>query len=229
MTLLAAPRLTERYPCLSGLPATVLDALPAPMTVPAGTELFSEQQPCQGFPLVLDGRIKVVKSAASGRELTLYQVEPGASCLITSSCLLGRSPYPARGITLTPVSLTLLPQPLFDRLLAEHAPFREFVFHLFADRLVTLMTLVEEVAFQRLDQRLARLLLARGSTTVAGRITTTHQQLAEELGSVREIVSRLLKHFADAGWVRLSRGGVEIVDTAALRQLATSATGHPHP
>ncbi|MCE1244754.1 Crp/Fnr family transcriptional regulator [Oryzomicrobium sp.] len=216
-------RLTALYPCLAGLPSAALAELPPPMTVPAGTVLFSECQPCQGFPLVLDGTVKVVRSAASGRELMLYQVVPGASCLITSSCLLGRSPYPARGETLTPVTLTLLPRPLFDRLLAEHAPFREFVFHLFADRLADLMTLVEEVAFQRLDQRLARLLLARGGLTADGRIAATHQQLAEELGSVREIVSRLLKQLADAGAVRLSRGGIDLLDRDILSRFAAPA------
>ena len=108
----------------------------------------------------------------------------------------------------------LLPRPLFDEMLAQ-APFRDFVFQLFSERIADLMQLVEEVAFRKLDQRLAGLLLGRGRLTHA-----THQQLADELGSVREMVSRLLKTFAEQGLVRLSREQVEILDPAGLRQLA---------
>jgi CRP/FNR family transcriptional regulator len=147
--------------------------------------VFAEHQPCQGFPLVLEGSIKVIKLAANGRELMLYRVMPGGSCII-SSCLLGHSDYNARGIAETPLTLLALPVSTFTTLMVEHAPFRDFVFHLFADRIGELMQLVEEVAFARLDQRLAKLLLARHEST----LNVTHQQLADELGSVREIVSR---------------------------------------
>ena len=111
--------------------------------------------------------------------------------------------------------MVVLPSPLFERLLADSTVFRDFVFHLFADRIAELMQLVEEIAFQRLDQRLARLLLARGKD-----IQTTHQALADELGSVREIVSRLLKGFAAEGLVSLGREHIAILDRAGLSRLA---------
>ena len=114
--------------------------------------------------------------------------------------------------------LMLLPRPVFEALLAEPA-FRDFVFRLFADRISDLMQLIEEVAFRKLDQRLAALLLGKGRT-----LHVTHQQLADELGSVREIVSRLLKGFADQGMVRLAREQVEIVDPAGLRRIAAEGT-----
>lgn len=207
------------YPALAEVPPVLLaGALQAERVVhlPAGTELFAERQPCRGFPLLLAGSIKVVKSAPSGRELLLYRVEPGGSCIITSSCLLGQADYNARGIAESPLTLLLLPPALFSRLMAEQPAFRAFVFHLFAERIALLMQLVEEVAFARLDRRLAKLLLAKHDDVLG----VTHQQLAEELGSVREIVSRLLKGFAAQGLVTLGREQVTILDRPGLQAIA---------
>jgi CRP/FNR family transcriptional regulator len=138
--------------------------------------------------------------------------------VITSSCLLGHVAYNARGVAETDLALATLPAPAFSRLVASHDPFREYVFALFSERLAELMALVESVAFQRLDQRLAALLLGKGRV-----VATTHQGLADELGSVREIVSRLLKSFADQGLVALGRERIEILDAAGLRRLAGAA------
>ena len=212
-------KLVNLYPALTGLPDERLAALLRPQAVmglPAGAQVFAEHQPCQGFPLLLEGSIKVVKLAASGRELMLYRVAPGGSCIISSSCLLGHTDYNARGIAETPLALLVLPVRDFATLMAEHAPFRDFVFHLFAERIGELMQLVEDVAFARLDQRLAKLLLARNETV----LNVTHQQLADELGSVREIVSRLLKGFAAQGLVALGREQLTITDRSGLQKLA---------
>ncbi len=214
----AVAELLALYPVLRSLSPEDLNAVCRPAAVlqlPAGAEIFTERQACQGFPLLLAGSIKVVKSAPSGRELLLYRVEPGGSCIITSSCLLGRTDYSARGIAETPLILRVLSAPLFDRLVAGNAAFRNFVFDLFAERLAELMQLVEEVAFHRLDQRLAKLLLAKSEP-----IRATHQALAEELGSVREIVSRLLKGFAAQGLVALGREQIELLDREGLQQWA---------
>ena len=213
-------RILALYPALAGLPAARLAELLQPqavMRLPAGTQVFAEHQPCQGFPLLVEGSIKVVKLAASGRELMLYRVAPGGSCIISSSCLLGHTEYNARGIAETPLTLLALPVGTFSTLMLEHTPFRDFVFHLFADRIGELMQLVEEVAFSRLDQRLAKLILARNTDS----LNVTHQQLADELGSVREIVSRLLKGFAAQGLVTLGREQLTISDRPGLQKLAT--------
>ena len=210
--------LLKLYPALADLSATDFEALLDPgrqMTLPAGSQIFAEHQPCQGFPLVVEGSIKVLKQAPSGRELLLYRVRPGGSCIITSSCLLGHTDYNARGIAESPLTLLAVPVPLFSRLMREHTPFRDFVFHLFAERISELMQLVEEVAFARLDQRLAKALLAREAAT----LNLTHQQLADELGSVREIVSRLLKGFAAQGLVSLGREQVTITDRDGLQKM----------
>ena len=210
--------LLNLYPALAGLPDERLDALVrlAALELPAGSPLFAEHQPCQGFPLLLAGSIRVVKQSATGRELMLYRVAPGGSCIITSSCLLGRSDYNALGIAETPLRLLLVPAPKFAQLMLDHEPFRDFVFHLFTERIAELMQLVEEVAFSRLDRRLARLIVAQDKPV----LNVTHQQLADELGSVREIVSRLLKGFAEQGLVALGREQLTVTDHAGLQKIA---------
>lgn len=210
-------RIAATYPALAGLPAAfsgALDALDA-IAVAAGSVLFREGSACRGFPLLLDGVIRVAKEAPGGRGIVLYRVRPGESCVITSSCLLGGAPYHAVGVAESALRLVVLPDGLFERLLDAHPPFRRFVFALFAERLAELMQLVEEVAFRRLDARLAELLLARTAHGTQA-LRATHQQLADELGSVREIVTRLLNQFADEGLVALGRERIEVLDRARL-------------
>ena len=215
--MIPLPELQAQYPVLAELPPGLREEIAAAaqaVTVPSGATLFDERQPCQGFPFVLAGAIRVSKVSASGRELPLYRVMPGETCIITSSCLLGNVPYNARGTTESETVLVLLPQGLFTELLAQ-PPFRNFIFNLFAERMADLMRLVEEVAFRKLDQRLAALLLGKGRVVHA-----THQQLADELGSVREIVTRLLRSFEDRGYVELGRERIRVVDVTALGELA---------
>ncbi|MBK8062950.1 MAG: Crp/Fnr family transcriptional regulator [Betaproteobacteria bacterium] len=212
-------RLTSLYPTLGSLPELKLREFVdrcQTLRVPAGTRMFDDHTPCQAFPMLLEGSIRVAKASASGRELLLYRVLPSEACVLTSSCLLGRHDYSARGTVEQDALLLAVPQPAFFHLVDTHPPFREYIFALFAERITELMELVEAVAFRRLDQRLAALLLGKGREVHA-----THQQLAEELGSVREIVTRLLKHFAEDGLVGLGRERVEILDPAGLRRIAT--------
>jgi CRP/FNR family transcriptional regulator, anaerobic regulatory protein len=186
--------------------------------LPAGAQVFDEHQRCGGFPFVLEGAIRVIKRSAQGRELPLYRVLPGETCIVSTGCLLGHADYNATGFTERDTTLLVLPQSAFESLLGETA-FRNFIFTLFSERIAELMQLIEEVAFRRLDARLANHLLGRGRV-----LHTTHQQLADELGSVREIVSRLLKGFADQGLVRLSREQIEVIDPAGLRRIAGEPT-----
>lgn len=207
-------RLISLFPPLACLPhslAAELDSRLQWVRVPAGTLMFDAGSPCAGLPLVLEGSIRVTKRSDGGREIGLYRVIPGELCLISLSCLLGGDDYPATGIAVEPVRLAALPRPQFTRLVEGHAPFREMVFHLYAERLAGLMQLVEEVAFRHLDERLAAWLVEQGP-----HIRLSHQGIAQELGSVREIVSRLLKQFEVQGWVRLDRGHVEVLDPVGL-------------
>jgi CRP/FNR family transcriptional regulator len=210
--------LLERFPLFANLPAARLDRLLAQsqlLRVPAGGAIFDADQPCRGFPLVLEGAVRVAMSAPSGREILLYRVDPGQGCILSGGCLLGHSDYAARGIAEEDATLLSIPPAEFQALLLEHEPFRRFVFGMYGERLAEVMTLVEEVAFRRLDERLAQLLVHRGPV-----IEATHQKLADELGSVREIVSRLLRSFETRGWVKLERERITLTDPKALAGLA---------
>lgn len=215
-----AAELRDLYPALSGLPESVLAVALARaevVSVAAGTQLFGEGSICRQFPLVLAGSIRVAK-VGEGRELHLYRVTAGESCVLTSSCLVGGRDYPATGVVESDARLVVLPKAVFDELVASHPPFRQYVFGLFAERLTDLMALVEAVAFHKLDRRLAGALLGHGRV-----VEMTHQQLADAVGSVREIVTRVLRSFADQGLVKLGRGSIEVLDAAGLRGVAEGA------
>lgn len=209
------------FPALQDMPAALWQRFEREATyieAPAGTVLFESSGPCQAFPMLLSGSVRVAKTGANGRELQLYRVLPGESCIITSSCLLGEAAYPARGVAESNLTAVVVPRPLFTQLIEQHSPFRAVIFRLFGERLAELMQLVEEVAFRKLDQRLAALLLAKGEI-----VNATHQNLADELGSVREIISRLLKNFEDRGLVALKREQIQVLDATALRAVAQAS------
>jgi CRP/FNR family transcriptional regulator, anaerobic regulatory protein len=211
-------QLLERFSFLAGLPPARLDALVAQaqlVRAPKGNVLFHPGQPCRGFPLLLQGTVRVSQTSPGGREIVLYHVEPGQGCLLSGGCLLGHADYSASGVAETDVTLLSIPPALFQELMIEHEPFRRFVFGMYGERLAQVMQLVEEVAFRRLDTRLAQLLVQRGPVVAA-----TQQKLADELGSVREIVSRLLRQFEQRGWVELGRERVTVRDAHALAELA---------
>jgi CRP/FNR family transcriptional regulator, anaerobic regulatory protein len=211
-------RLLSSYPAIAALPADardrVLQTQVQQFVVPDGTRLFEEGTPCQGFPLVLSGAVRVARGSPTGRTLELYRVTPGEMCVVSTTCLFGHAGLTAHGVSFGPTELVLLTAQGLEAWCA-HEAFRSYVFGVFAERLSDLMTLAEAIAFQKLDQRLATLLLGHGSS-----LHVTHQELADQLGSVREIVSRLLSRFERAGWVRLQRERIELLDSNALRELA---------
>jgi CRP/FNR family transcriptional regulator len=216
-----AGTLCARFPHLAKLPPAVLDQIVRQgrrVVLPAGANVFEERGPCGGFPLLLSGAIRVFKQAPSGRQLLLYRVEPGELCVLTTSCLLGHKSYSANGVTEGETEFVALGAPLFNHLVESCEPFRALVFSIFSGRIVDLMQRVEEVAFRRLDRRLASLLVAR-----APEVRATHQELADELGSVREIVTRLLRGFELQGWVQLGRERVSVMDADSLRRFAEEA------
>jgi CRP/FNR family transcriptional regulator len=188
------------------------------MTVAPGTVLFDENASCQGFPLVMEGEVKVSRHSADGRSLELYRVVPGELCLASSASLFRSQPLMAQGVATKSTTLLLIPPVVFAQWL-ETPAFRDQVLGLFAERMADLTGLIDAVAFQKLDQRLAAALLGRGQD-----LALTHQELADELGTVREIVSRLLRRFEREGWVELARERIHINNSAALRLLAGDAS-----
>lgn len=186
--------------------------------LPPGTVTFRQGDACRNYVMVVDGSIRVQKIAETGREIVLYRVEPGDTCVLTTSCLFAGTRYPAEGVAESEVTAAVLPLEEFHEAVSSSEGFRRFVFASFGSRMAELMLLVEAVAFGRADVRLAARLLALADGE--GRIAATHQQLAAELGSAREVVSRLLKEFERHGWLVLARGQVELKDRAALGRIA---------
>lgn len=213
----------QSQPLLAALPATVLAQL-AVLPVhdfAAGTMLFDVNASCSGFPLLLSGAVRVFRPLANGRRIDLYRVTPDAPCILSLGCLLGGGHYPACGVTSEPTRVVVMPAALFNDCLNTIPAFRSTMFHALGQRLVNVMTLVEDVASLRLDTRLAAALLAHSKVHRGqpGVIAITHQQLADELGTVREMVSRLLDGFAQQGWLTLARGRIEILDADGLHGL----------
>lgn len=185
--------------------------------LPAGTVVFSPGAPCSTYLLVLAGSVRVQMLADTGREIVLYRVRGGESCVLTTACLVGEEPYAADGIVEEATSAVVLPRPLFDALMAGSDVFRRFVFAGFGRRVAEILATMQDAVFHRVDARLARHVLAR---EVDHTLVATHHDIAVELGTAREVVSRHLKAFERRGLVRLGRGTVEIVDPAALERLA---------
>lgn len=212
--------LLHHYPVLqplrdrmSGLPCHRVDA---------HAVLFHAQADCAGFPLLLRGEVRVARTGPNGRELELYRVLPGEMCLVSSASLFAHQPLSAHGEATQPTELVLMPPEAFRAALAESG-FRDFVLGLFAARMADLSALIESIAFHRLDSRLAGALLGHGPE-----VHTTHQALADELGTVREIITRLLRRFERDGLVSLSRECITLHDSARLRALASgSGPGAP--
>ena len=210
-------RLLRTYPVLQELPAPLLkkvEAAAKPVHAPAGQRLFGDGSPCTYYPLLIEGIIRASKVSPDGHEILLYRLNPGESCVITVVTLLGEVSYPAIGTAETALMLFAVPRSVFLEMILESPAFRVFVFKALSRRLAHLMALVDDVAFRRIDQRLAsRLLLQREPGA------TTHQMLADELGTSREVVSRILETFQHAGMIRLGRKRIEILDRKALDRL----------
>jgi len=190
------------------------------MRVKPGYVLFRDGSACKAYVLVISGSIRVQKIDPEGREIVLYRVEDHQSCMLTTTCLIGHQDYPAEGIAETDVELVVLPAEIFQTVLAESEGFRGFVMHSIGQRIADLMALIEEVAFARMDVRIARLLLIRNMNE----LHVTHQEISAELGTAREVVSRVLKIFEGRGWISLGRGCIRILDKGGLESLCDIVT-----
>jgi CRP/FNR family transcriptional regulator, anaerobic regulatory protein len=185
---------------------------------PIGTVGYREGGACGAYVMRLAGQSRVYKMSASGREILLYRVAAGETCVITTTCLLGNSNYPASTIVEEPIRDVIIPSAAFNQLMVDSKVFRTFVMTNYGALISDLIVLLDEVAFHSLDARLAKLLLDANSVI----ISRTHQLMADELGTAREVVSRQLKRFEQKGWVKLGRGHVEIANRSALEKLAQS-------
>ena len=194
-----------------------LDAL-RPVRVPKGTVLFRPGQEVSGFFVILAGEVSVHLTGPTGREILLYAVKPGETCVQTTLGLLGGEDYAGEAIADSQAEAVVVPKALFMDLMGQSEPFRAFVFRAFASRMQAMMGVIERVAFLKVEARLAEALLDRADTD--GTVTATHQEIAVMIGSAREVVSRRLEALARQGLVSLERGAIRIIDRAGLVRLA---------
>ena len=186
--------------------------------LPAGQAVCQAGAQCAHLPLVLDGTARVYQLGENGREITLYRVHPGESCVLTASCLLSARPFPAFAVCESAVEAVVVQPASVRRWLGSCEPWREYLFGLIAGRLVEVFGVLDAVLFQRLDQRLIDHLLRLAESLDASEIQATHQMLAAELGSSREVISRVLKGLEEQGLLRVRRGQIELLDRAELRR-----------
>lgn len=215
-----AERLTAAMPGLAPALARRLAAEGRVAGVPEGAELFAPGMACEAFVIVLSGAVRVEHTAASGRSMLLYRVDPGGTCVMTTACLLSQEPYSAEGRAEGATEAFILPLGAFERLMAEEPEFRRLTLRAFTARMQALVEVIEELMIRRTDLRLAGWLAGHGAGAA---IAVTHQAIAAEIGTAREVVSRLLKEFERRGLVALGRGEVRIRDAARLAQMAAEA------
>lgn len=183
--------------------------------IPVGRDVFIEGDRVDAIALLISGMVRVYKMGETGREITLYRFGDGESCILTANAILSRKSFPAIATVEREAEAVMVPAESFRDWINRYDAWREFVFELLSERLSTVMAVVDEVAFHRMDTRVAALVLQRSS--LPGPIHVTHQEIAAELGSSREVISRILEDFAARGLIRTERGAIEILDLEALR------------
>lgn len=178
---------------------------------------YEREADCLNYLMCLDGRTRVFRRGENGREVLIYKVQSGGTCVLTTQCLLSGGRFPAESVAETKTELAAIPAGVFSELMVRSTPFRAFVLQDYAKLLSGMLTLVDEVSFATLEQKLARRLLADADDD--GFVEKTHQRLASDIGSVREVVSRNLGEWERSGWVRNHRGQIEILNRSALASL----------
>ena len=212
-------RLAQSLPLLQNADASLVREFQQAATfarIPAGHDVFLEGDRVDGIALLLSGVVRVYKIGETGREITLYRFGLGQSCILSANAILNQITFPAIATVEQDAEAVIIPSATFRDWVKRYDLWRDFVFDLLSQRLSTLMTIVDEVAFRRMDARLASFLLTR--SRVQNPIRITHQEIASELGSSREVISRLLEDLSARGLVRATRGEIEVLDEAGLEQ-----------
>ncbi|ALC14917.1 cAMP-binding domain of CRP/regulatory subunit of cAMP-dependent protein kinase [Desulfuromonas soudanensis] len=174
----------------------------------ADFHLYWEGDSCSAIAFVLAGEVRVYRCGESGREITLYEIGPGETCILNASCILGNNAYPANAVTVSAGEMLLIPAREFRRLLGNYEAMSAFVYSLLSQRLTEVMELVQEVAFGRMDERLIEYLVEKSAN---GILHATHQKIANDLGTSREVVSRLLKDLERRERIVLARNVITLL------------------
>ncbi len=221
---MTSPDWTQRFKGTAALPEDVRARLNRDARIThlkKGDQVFGPMNIPDSLFFLYDGRIRVSQTSDAGREIVLYRVDAGESCVLTTACMLAEEAYNAEGVAETDVTVVALPKPAFDRLAAEEDAFRNFVFTAYSRRLIDLLRVVDDVAFGRIDVRLAERLLSLGEGLKE--VRATHQDLASELGTAREVISRVLNDFQKRELIEQSRGLITLRNKAGLAAIAEAA------
>ena len=186
--------------------------------IPAGHDVFLEGDNVDAIALLISGVVRVYKVGETGREITLYRFGHGESCILTANAILSQKSFPAIATVEKDAEAVMILADRFRDWVKRYDAWRGFVFELLSDRLSTVMAVVDQVVFQRMDRRVAALLLDKSK--LINPISITHQEIAAELGSSREVISRILEDFSQKGVVEVGRGTVEILDLDELADRA---------
>lgn len=188
--------------------------------IAAGQMVFRDGESCENYLLVLSGVVRVQKLSQDGHEITLYRLRTGEACEITTTCLLANDFYHAEAVAESDVTAVLMPKIYFQMALLESAEFRNYVYKNVEDGINILLGLIENVAFGPVDTRLAKDLILNKNRD--NEVYATHHEIASNLGTAREVVSRILKKFEKKSWVKLQRGKIIILNSQEISNLAES-------
>ncbi|MBL8016013.1 MAG: Crp/Fnr family transcriptional regulator [Ignavibacteria bacterium] len=208
--------LQSTYPFLKNLSASETDNIlnySIHKKIPAGEHIFTKGDSCTFFALMLSGKVRVYKAGETGREITLYRFGKGESCILTASCILSRNSFPAAAVTEEETEAILVPRELFREYIKQYDTWRNYFFDVLSERLSEVMEIVNEIAFRKMDARIAEYL---AGASIDSKVNATHQQIAAELGTSREVVSRILSDFERGQLVKLDRGKIMIINSLGL-------------
>jgi len=187
------------------------------LTVEPDTTLFSSTATCNNFMLILEGTIRIYQTAPDGREITLYRVEAGDLCILSLNSLLKKKSFNAIAVTESPVKALALSSDNFKNMMNSSQMFREYVINILTERLCETIYMVQDTAFNHLNMRLACMLGSLFERNKGKALKVTHQEIAFELGTTREVISRILKDFERQNCVTLSRGQIELASADGLK------------
>lgn len=206
----------EKFPAFGKMPEALVDKILANsrrQVIPKGRYVCREGEFSQTFAFIMSGEVRVFKDGIDGREITLYEVGAGETCIINALCILAKIPAPANGIAQTACDTILLPAQMFRCLAEKHGIIREYVFGVLSKKFVDIIALVEEIAFEHIDERLIEYLVEKSEDGV---LHSTHRKIASDLGTSREVISRLLKDFERKGKLVLSRNFIRLTDPSNI-------------
>ena len=184
-----------------------------------GTLLHGGSGDCLGLLVVREGQLRAYILSEEGREITLYRLFQRDICLFSAACAMGSLQLDIALEAEKDTEFFLIPPEVYRSVMEASAPLANYTNTLMAERFSQVMWLMEQVMWHSFDRRLAAFLLEESALEGSARLELTHERIAAHLGTAREVVTRMLRYFQSEGLVRLSRGAVELTDTAGLRRL----------